>query len=207
MQEDDRDALAGPDAREQRALGGQCDLVSGGASVHGRDSRVEDAALHRGTALIRHPETAPTGDMLGTTMDSRSSVGSLVGREIELGLLDTTLDGLDGGEPACLTVEGEPGIGKTRLLNELRARAEERGHVVLAGAAAEFEREMPFSVWVDALDAYVASQGLSEHEAWDSGPGELSSARSCPPWEARTAAPPSRTSASGLTARCAACWR
>ena len=104
--------------------------------------------------------------MLGTTMDSRSSVGSLVGREIELGHLDTTLDGLDGGDSACLTVEGEPGIGKTRLLNELRARAEERGHVVLAGAAAEFEREMPFSVWVDALDAYVASQGLSEHEAW-----------------------------------------
>ena len=34
MQEDDRDALAGPDAREQCALGGQCDSVSGGASVH-----------------------------------------------------------------------------------------------------------------------------------------------------------------------------
>ena len=34
-------------------------------------------------------------------------------------------------------VEGEPGIGKTWLLSELRRRAEERGHLVLAGSAAE----------------------------------------------------------------------
>ena len=38
---------------------------------------------------------------------------------------------------------------------------------MLSGAAAEFEREMPFSVWVDALDAYVVAQGLSEHDDWD----------------------------------------
>ena len=29
---------------------------------------------------------------------------------------------------------------------------------MLDGSAAEFERDVPFSVWVDALDAYVASQ-------------------------------------------------
>ena len=38
------------------------------------------------------------------------------------------------GTPSCLAVEGEPGIGKTRLLAELRDRAEARGHLVLAGA-------------------------------------------------------------------------
>ena len=95
----------------------------------------------------------------------------MVGRESELGHLQLTLDALDGGGAACVTIEGEPGIGKTRLLAELRRRAEERGHVVLSGAAAEFERDMPFSVWVDALDAYVVAQGLTEHEDWDAGPG------------------------------------
>jgi DNA-binding NarL/FixJ family response regulator len=39
--------------------------------------------------------------------------------------------------------------------------------VVLAGTAAEFEREMPFSVWVDALDAYVVSQDFSGRDGWD----------------------------------------
>ena len=90
-----------------------------------------------------------------------------MGRETELGHLEATLDALDGGSAACITVEGEPGIGKTRLLNELRTRAEARGHVVLTGTAAEFESDLPFSVWVDALDAYVVSQDLEGRDGWD----------------------------------------
>src|SRR5215218_4490263 len=83
-----------------------------------------------------------------------------VGRQLELERLGVVLDDLERGSAGCLAVEGEPGIGKTRLLSELRRQAEERGHLVLAGSAAEFERDLPFGVWVDALDAYVASQDL-----------------------------------------------
>jgi DNA-binding NarL/FixJ family response regulator len=101
-------------------------------------------------------------------VDSQAgTAATLVGREVELEHLEAALDALTAGGPAYVTLEGEPGIGKTRLLGELRARAEQRGHVVLSGAAAEFEREMPFSVWVDALDAYVVSQDFAEHESWD----------------------------------------
>ena len=64
-------------------------------------------------------------------------------------------------------VDGEPGIGKTRLLAQLRTFADEREHLVLAGTAAEFEREMPFSVWADGLDAYVASRDLTTSPRWD----------------------------------------
>jgi hypothetical protein len=39
--------------------------------------------------------------------------------------------------------------------------------VVLAGSAAEFERDLPFGVWVDALDACVASQDLDAREELD----------------------------------------
>ena len=83
-----------------------------------------------------------------------------VGRQPELARLEEALDELERGTTACLALEGEPGIGKTRLLEALRGRAEARRHLVLAGAAAEFERDLPFGVWVDALDAYVASQDL-----------------------------------------------
>ena len=109
--------------------------------------------------------------MLALPVDSWPSPtpARLVGRDGELEHLDAALDALDDGGPAYVTVEGEPGIGKTRLLDELRARAQERGHVVLSGAAAEFEREMPFSVWVDALDEYVASQDFAHDESWDEG--------------------------------------
>ena len=168
VQEDDRDALAGPDARQQRALAGEFDLVGGGASVHGAHPGLRTLPEHRGCTPNRHPEKCMASAGYARHHGGLgSSVGQLVGRDRELGHLQATLDALDGGGAACLTVEGEPGIGKTRLLTSCGARAEERGHVVLAGAAAEFEREMPFSVWVDALDAYVVAQGLTDHEGWD----------------------------------------
>jgi predicted ATPase len=46
-------------------------------------------------------------------------------------------------------VLGEPGVGKSALLGALDAIAGE--HRVLAGRAAEFERDLPFGVFVDAL--------------------------------------------------------
>ena len=90
-----------------------------------------------------------------------------VGREPELAQLDGALEALADGAAAALAVEGEPGIGKTRLLAELRIRAEGRGYLVLGGTAAEFERDVPFGVWVDALDAYIASRDPHGREDWD----------------------------------------
>jgi DNA-binding CsgD family transcriptional regulator len=81
----------------------------------------------------------------------------IVGRERELARLERALDALAAGLGAALAIEGEPGIGKTRLLAELAARAEERGFLVLSGVAAEFDQEVPFAVVVEAFDAYLAS--------------------------------------------------
>src|SRR5512132_2151640 len=82
---------------------------------------------------------------------------ALVGRADELEMLEQVLDELNGGPPAAIELVGEPGIGKTRLLSELAARAELRGHLVLSGSASELERELPFSVFVHGLDEYVES--------------------------------------------------
>lgn len=93
-------------------------------------------------------------------MSTDALAGPLVGRDSELAELDALLGALAAGASACVAVTGEPGIGKTSLLSELRHRAEERRCLVLDGVAAEFERDLPFSVWTDALDAHVASQAL-----------------------------------------------
>src|SRR3954454_9008885 len=87
---------------------------------------------------------------------ARTAVGRTAGRAS----LDAALDALAQGRGGSVAVEGEPGIGKTRLLGELRRRAEERGFLVLTGTATEFEQDLPFGVFTDALDAYVASQEL-----------------------------------------------
>jgi predicted ATPase len=70
--------------------------------------------------------------------------------------LDTALAGAERGVPAAIEVVGPAGIGKSRLLAELARRADARGHVVLTGAGAEYERDLPFWVFVDALDEYAA---------------------------------------------------
>jgi DNA-binding NarL/FixJ family response regulator len=93
---------------------------------------------------------------MGERERSRARVhGPHVGRAEELGSLERLLDELDRGRAAVVEVAGEPGIGKTRLLAEFAARADTRGRLVLWGSASELERELPFSVFVDALDDYL----------------------------------------------------
>src|SRR5262245_305266 len=79
----------------------------------------------------------------------------LVGRAAELGVIDGALAGLERRTFGALELVGEPGIGKTRLLREVASRADADGHLVLVGSASELERDLPFWIFVDALDEYL----------------------------------------------------
>lgn len=83
----------------------------------------------------------------------------LTGRARELARIEIALCDVEGGESRLLAIAGEPGIGKTRLLAELREQAAARGHTVLAGRSTEFEREAPFGTLVEALDDFLGSFG------------------------------------------------
>ena len=82
----------------------------------------------------------------------------LVGRTTEVERLEGALAALDAGA-RCISISGEPGIGKTRLLGHLAAAADARGALVLEGRAVEWEDDVPFGAIVDACDAYLASFG------------------------------------------------
>jgi DNA-binding CsgD family transcriptional regulator len=82
----------------------------------------------------------------------------LVGRETETELLDRRLAEACAGTPRFVVVSGEPGIGKTSLLADLADRAIRRGCLVLQGRATELERDVPFALFVDALDAHLAAR-------------------------------------------------
>ena len=85
------------------------------------------------------------------------SATGLVGRENEQEVAGQLLEEVIAGTPRLAFVVGEPGIGKTSLLDELAGQAEQRGCLALRGSAAEFEQELPFGLIVDALDEYLAS--------------------------------------------------
>ena len=78
-----------------------------------------------------------------------------VGRAEELGSFDQVLGEVDQGNPSAIALVGEPGIGKTRFLAEFARSADQAGRLVLSGSASELERDLPFSVFVDALDEYL----------------------------------------------------
>lgn len=95
---------------------------------------------------------------IGEVRHTVGGVGAqLVGRGNELTAIDRALDRVGAGRPVVLHIPGEPGIGKSRLLAELGRRADDRGYLVLEGAAAEFEAAVPFAMFVAALDDYLAA--------------------------------------------------
>ena len=90
------------------------------------------------------------------------AAAKLVGRHAELAALRQALNALNIPTWRVVQVAGEPGLGKTRLLAELCARAEERGCLVLEGRATEFEPDLPFGMFMHALDDGLLSRSLAE---------------------------------------------
>ena len=69
----------------------------------------------------------------------------LIGRERELAVLERLLEGAARQTSASLVFVGDPGIGKTALLEACREAAEERGMTVLRTHGVESEAELAFS--------------------------------------------------------------
>ena len=142
---------------------------------HGRIRERPESGLHhrqvrRGAGpRQRLPTAVGSVPTWGVTMDTKY-LRALVGRDNELAELEAALDRLAAGEPWLVQVVGEPGIGKSRLLAELCRRGEDRGYLVLDGRAAEFERDIPFGLIVDALNDYLASLEPAMLRALDGNP-------------------------------------
>jgi predicted ATPase len=76
----------------------------------------------------------------------------LVGRDGEVALAVAELRRLRAGRAAAFVIEGEAGIGKTRLVQGIVEEAQARDMVAFVGQAHPFERTRPFSAMAAALD-------------------------------------------------------
>ncbi|MGE5273181.1 MAG: BTAD domain-containing putative transcriptional regulator [Verrucomicrobiota bacterium] len=81
--------------------------------------------------------------------------GGFVGREPELAELTAGLGEVLGGRGRLFLLQGEPGIGKSRLADELISRAKARGTTVLVGRCWEAGGAPPYWPWTQSLRAYV----------------------------------------------------
>lgn len=88
--------------------------------------------------------------------------GVFVGREHELAELTAGLDEAESGRGSFFVLVGEPGIGKSRLADELADRARDRGFLVLWGRCWEAGGAPAYWPWVQALRAHVRSSDTED---------------------------------------------
>jgi len=81
-----------------------------------------------------------------------AQVAAIRGREAEIAVLARALDQATSGQRALVLVEGEAGIGKTKLLDAALDDARRRGLQVVAGRAEELEGMRPFGLVASAFE-------------------------------------------------------
>ncbi len=119
---------------------------------------IADAAADTSTGYRVRIPTSPTQ-------------GPLVGRNRESALLRDWWASVGKGDSGLLLVEGDPGIGKTRLVGELARAVEIEGALVLWGRCDE-EPVAPFQPFAEALGRYFHAESadrISRMPNWQTG--------------------------------------
>jgi len=175
-----KEAGAAPTGALSRALRGEAGARTGGGpeaaeARHPKEPaptrRATEAAETSRPALGREPvfgqhtraaelsaaaHAAPTPKAPGTYQTA------LIGRDAELERISTTLARAIAERRGHLVlVCGEPGIGKSRLLEAAAALARDAGAFMLEASAFESESIRPFALWIDALRR-VAVDGTTD---------------------------------------------
>ena len=97
----------------------------------------------------------------------------LVEREDELGRFDELLARVRAGSGVVVLVVGEPGVGKTRLVEEAAARGGELGIDVLRARGGEMEQQLAFGVVRQLFEARIAGEARATREELFEGAAEL----------------------------------
>ena len=110
---------------------------------------------------------ARSGGSVGRGRQARGLVSPLVGRESELASLTQCLARLHEGKGGIVLLTGEAGLGKSRLVAEMRARAEQGGISWLEGHALSFGRTISYWPLLEIIqqDAGIESDD-PESERW-----------------------------------------
>ncbi len=114
----------------------------------------DEERLSSATAAVRVRERNATRDVL---------LLPVVGRRLELELLDERLEKALAGECQLALVGGDAGMGKTRLLREIEEMAKSQGVRVLQGRFSEHESAFPFQGFGELIQDYFRGR--------DAGPG------------------------------------
>jgi DNA-binding SARP family transcriptional activator/tetratricopeptide (TPR) repeat protein len=95
------------------------------------------------------------GGEAGTPVAAPARTLPLVGRDREMRALVAAWEAARSGLGGVVTVHGEPGVGKTRIAQELARHAAGSGARVAAGTALDLAGGAPFGIWAELLRELV----------------------------------------------------
>src|SRR2546421_8069640 len=180
---------AGPNVHRRRGR-----TVDPESAPHRTEARVQAASAplpsswqrgcHRPGARTTGSTLSPHPKLFGEPPPSRPGRGSvrpviqsgltaLLERDRDLAELDGLVEDACAGRGRLVLIEGAPGIGKTRLLEATRARAGERGMVVLSARASELDREFPLGVVRQLFEPLIAGADAARRATLLSGAASL----------------------------------
>ncbi len=115
---------------------------------------------------------------------NESRASDFIGRQHELAVLAAALDDALSGRGQMVMLAGEPGIGKTRLAQELASRAESLGAQVMWGWCYEHAGAPPYWPYAQPIRAYIESADAQQLSS-QMGPGGVAIAEIIPELRAK----------------------
>lgn len=79
----------------------------------------------------------------------------LVGRDHEFRKVENLFDGAVKGNGSICLIAGEAGIGKSRLVEDIRAYVYEKNGLFIRGRCLNYENKFPYQPFKDAIDEFV----------------------------------------------------
>jgi DNA-binding SARP family transcriptional activator len=132
---------------------------------------VDELGIDPGSALLSAHERllAQPPPPAAAEPVTRWPADPLVGRAEELAILRQAVRSAFAGSSGLVIIEGEPGVGKTRLLEQAGADAEQSGALVVWGHCVEGDGAPSMWPWVQVIGALVESLPAEMRQEWQIG--------------------------------------
>lgn len=123
-----------------------------------------DVAIETQVPILSHERIKLSSERGGRHPLETMGENKLVGREKELESLEECWQAIPTGNKRFILVQGEAGVGKTRLVEEFVNQKRWRGVRVLYGRCYEFERMLPYQPVVDSMRPILLNLTTSERQ-------------------------------------------